>query len=139
MTLTAFHRAAWIWHQDPAKPDEYCDFLTEFEASDDDARYYLSIAADSNYTVWLNGTLAAFGQYADYPYYKVYARVDVTEFVKPGTNRFVLTAWYMGVHSSTYAPGTAGVIFEVTDEKGTVLAHSSADTLARLSRDYVNH
>ncbi len=138
MTFTAFRQAAWIWNQAPARPDEYADFLTEFEAAAD-TRYYLSVAADSNYTVWLNGTLAAFGQYGDYPFYKVYDRVDITEFVKAGSNRFVLTAWYMGVHSSNYAPGTAGVIFEVTDEAGHVLAHSSADTLARLSRDYINH
>ncbi len=141
MTTPPFQKAQWIWQQNAAKPDEYCDFLAEFDAFAEGTapRYYLSVAADSNYTVWLNGALAAFGQYADYPHYKVYDRVDITAFVKAGKNRFVLTAWYMGVHSSTYAPGTAGVIFEVTDEAGKVLAHSSTDTLARLSRDYINH
>ena len=134
----AFQKARWIWQGAVAAPDEYIDFLTEFTAADD-GRYYLSVAADSNYTVWINGALAAFGQYADYPYHKVYDRVDITDFVKEGNNRLVLTAWYYGVDSSTYAVGEAGAIFEVTNESGDVLAHSSEETLARLSRDRVSH
>lgn len=138
MSHPPFQKAQWIWQKADATPDEYCDFLTEFTASGD-TRCYLSVAADSNYTVWVNGTLAAFGQYADYPHYKVYDRVDITEFVKPGSNRLAMTVWYYGEDTLTYAKGTAGAIFEVTDEAGAVLAHSSEDTLARLSRDYISH
>lgn len=140
MTTTPFQKAHWIWQSTAAQPDEFCDFLTSFNLpATSDTRYYLSVAADSNYTVWLNGALAAFGQYADFPHYKVYDRVDITDFVKTGTNRLVLTAWYYGIGSSTYAVGEAGAIFEVTNEAGQVLAHSSEQTLARLSRDHISH
>ncbi len=140
MTNIPFLKAQWIWNQAPARPDEFCDFLTSFDVpAADGARYFLSIAADSNYTVWLGGQLAAFGQYGDFPHYKVYDRVEITEHVQAGNNRLLVTAWYYGVGSSTYAVGEAGVIFEVTDEAGNVLAHSSPDTLARLSRDHISH
>ena len=82
----AFEKAVWIWRNAPAGRDEFCDFLTTFTAGADTA-CRLRIAADSNYSVWINGQLAAFGQYADYPDYKVYDEVDVTACTHPGENR----------------------------------------------------
>lgn len=134
---TAFQSAAWIWRNAPAGVDEFCDFLTTFEAAEGQP-CRLHIAADSNYTVWLNGRLAAFGQYADYPDYKVYDDVDVTDLVVPGENRLVVTVWYYGIDTQTYIRGEAGLIFELTDGEGHVLAASGADTLSRLSRDYIS-
>jgi hypothetical protein len=131
----AFQNAAWIWRKAPAGKDEFCDFVAEFDA-EAGKNYTLSIAADSNYTVWLNGELAAFGQYADYPYYKVYDKVDVTKFVREGKNRMAITVWYYGVNSATYVCGEAGVIFEVTDGDGKVCTYSSEETPSRLSPAY---
>ena len=133
----AFQKAAWIWRSTAATPDEFCDFLTEFDAVAGES-YTLSIASDSNYTVWLNGELAAFGQYADYPHYKVYDKVDVTPFVREGKNRLAITVWYYGVMCQTYQIGEAGLIFEVTDGNGGVCAFSSEDTLSRLSRSNIS-
>ena len=135
--MKAFEKASWIWRQAKAGIDEFCDFLTTFTATAG-KHYTLSIAADSNYTVWLNGELATFGQYADYPTDKVYDKVDITPYVKEGENRLVVSVWYYGINSSTYRVGEAGLIFEVTNEGGEVVAHSSADTLSRLSLDYVS-
>ena len=135
----AFRKAEWIWRQAPAGRDEFCDFLTVFDADKQDgSRFLLSIAADSNYTVWLNGRLAAFGQYADYPDYKIYDKVDVTEYVRDGRNRMVIVAWYYGIDTQTYQKGEAGLIFELKGKAGAVLCASGADTLSRLSRDYVS-
>ena len=66
MQGSAFEKAVWIWRQGVAGNDEYCDFSESFEIRDTGS-YRLRIAADSNYTVYINGALAAFGQYADYP------------------------------------------------------------------------
>ncbi len=136
----AFSKAAWIWRQDKARQDEFCDFLTEFkvDTSEGIGPYTLSVAADSNYTVYINGRLAAFGQYADYPTYKVYDKVDVTECIREGENRLAAVVWYYGIDSQTYQKGEAGFIFEMTDGGGQVLACSSEKTLSRLSRDYVS-
>lgn len=133
----AFEKAVWIWRNAPAGRDEFCDFLTTFTAGADTA-CRLRIAADSNYSVWINGQLAAFGQYADYPDYKVYDEVDVTACTHPGENRMVITVWHYGVASQTYAPGEAGLIFELADADGNILTASGTDTLSRLSRDYIS-
>ncbi len=118
--------------------DEFCDFLTTLTVPADAGHCTLHIAADSNYTVWLDGELAAFGQYADYPDYKVYDRVDITRYLTPGEHRMVTTVWYYGIDSQTYQKGEAGLIFEITAEDGRVLAASGPDTLSRLSRDYIS-
>ena len=125
----AFEKAVWIWRNAPAGRDEFCDFLTTFTAGADTA-CRLRIAADSNYSVWINGQLAAFGQYADYPDYKVYDEVDVTACTHPGENRMAITVWHYGVASQTYAPGEAGLIFELADADGNIL---------RVSKDILRH
>ena len=134
----AFTKAQWIWRQGEAERDEFCDFLTTVSIPDEDRRYFLHIASDSNYTVWLNGELCAFGQYADYPDYKVYDRVEITPFLQPGTNRMAAVVWYYGIDSQTYKVGEAGLIFEITDEDGRVVSYSSEAVLSRLSRDYIS-
>ncbi len=133
-----FQKAAWIWRQEPAGVDEFCDFVDTVTRPEDGGRCYLSIAADSNYTVWLNGELCTFGQYADYPDYKVYDRVDITDALRPGDNRLAVTVWYYGIHTQTYAKGEAGLIYEITDGSGRVLAYSGTHTHSRLSRDYIS-
>ncbi|MBQ7153910.1 MAG: hypothetical protein IJR83_08320, partial [Clostridia bacterium] len=93
-------------------------------------------ASDTNYTLWINGKLALFGQYADYPDWKICDDEDITEYLLPGENLFAITVWYYGIDTQTYITGKAGLIFEVTDGKGNPVLWSSADTLSRLSRDY---
>ena len=135
MTDQLFQKAQWIWRAEEAGRDEFCDFLDTVTVPSGKGRYYLTVAADSNYTVWLGGKLAAFGQYADYPHYKVCDRVDVTDLLSAGEVRLGATVWYYGINSSTYRVGTAGLIYEITDERGNVLAASGTSTLSRLSPD----
>ncbi len=136
---TPFTRAAWIWRKETPGIDEFADFISAFDTSKTEGkRYCISIASDSNYTVWLNGELAAFGQYADYPTYKIYDHVDITDFVKDGHNHVAVTVWYYGIDSQTYQKGEAGLIYEISDETGAVLDYTSEKTLSRLSLDYIS-
>jgi hypothetical protein len=68
--------AKWIWINAEPAADEYGEFYDRFDFEKGSVQ--LSISADSNYAVWLNGTLVAFSQYTDYPYDKVYDTVDLT-------------------------------------------------------------
>ena len=131
-----FGSAEWIWLNSVPGEDEYADFLCSFSGSPGGG-WRLRIAADSNYTAYLNGRLAAFGQYPDYPGYKVYDDIDISDFVRVGENRLVVIVWYYGRSSQTYIKGEAGLIFEVVRD-GRVVAFSSADTLSRRSRDYIS-
>ena len=132
-----FVKAKWIWKAGEILSDEFVDFVAEFDATGK-SPYTLTIAADSNYTVYLNGELAAFGQYADYPTYKVCDRIDVSKFVKAGTNRLVIVVWYYGDNTQTYIHGDPGVIFELTEQDAPI-CYSDENTLSRLSRDYISH
>ena len=74
--MNAFEKSKWIWPTDSAQPDEYAEFYEVIDFYGKGAELYIS--SDSNYTVYINGSLAAFGQYADFPYKKVYDRIDVS-------------------------------------------------------------
>ena len=94
----AFENAQWIWRADEASPDEFVDFYCTFPGSD--GEWKLNISADSDYNVYINGELVAFGQYADYPFYKVYNEIDVSRYIKKdGENKMLITVWYYGVDS----------------------------------------
>ncbi len=131
-----FEKSVWIWRDASAGVDEYVDFLCCFKGFGGH-KCTLRIAADSNYTAYLNGRLAAYGQYADYPDYKVYDEVDISGLFKDGENRLVIVVWYYGNDSQTYKKGDAGLIFEV-ECSGKTVAYSSTETLSRLSRDYLS-
>lgn len=130
-------QAKWIWSNKNPKLDEYAEFVDHFTYYEGNVT--LQISADSNYAVYLNGTLAAWGQYADFPYDKVYDEVDVTEFCKKGENRVAIIVWYYGTSESfTYYPGNAGLLYAVSCE-GEVLCKSGTHTLARKSLTYQSH
>ena len=101
--------AKWIWAADGGEADEYVKFYETFSARS----AILKISADSNYAAYVNGKLAAFGQYADYPHFKVYDEIDLTAYLKDGENKLVVVCWYYGVDTSTYVKNRAGLIYEV--------------------------
>lgn len=135
-TADVWRGARWIWRQGGAGSDEYVDFLCRFDgvAIGD---WRLNISADSDYNVYINGVMAAFGQYADYPARKVYDSVPVTQYIRAGANRMVVRVWHYGVDSQTYVRGEAGLIFSL-ERDGESVCTSSAATLSRLSHDYVS-
>ena len=135
--MKAFAKAEWIWKEGIEKNDEYADFLAYFN-SDKSKKQILKISADSNYTVYINGSLAGFGQYADYPNYKVYDEIDISGYTHDGKNRMIIVAWYYGEDTQTYIHGDAGVIFEISQDND-ILVYSEINSLSRASKDYISH
>ena len=129
------HHGQWIWTESPAQADSYGEFYAPFSWAA--GKVLLTVSCDSNYAAYLNGQLAAFGQYADFEHYKVADTVDVTAFCRPGENHLAVVVWYYGAAYSTYCPGKAGMLFDLTCGE-TLLAASSAGTLCRKSRAYRN-
>lgn len=133
----AFEQAEWIWCGPDPQADEYGEFADRFTYGA--GRALMRISADSNYAVYVNGSLAAWGQYADFPYDKVYDEVDISAFCRKGENRAAIVVWYYGIRtSSTYCCGNAGLLYEIVCE-GETLCRSGRGTLARMSRAYMNH
>ena len=126
----------WIWYRNDAKPDEYADLKGEFEYSGGEC--FLEISADSNYCAYVNGTLAAFGQYPDYPFKKYYDRVDISSFVREGKNELLVTAWHLGAKFLTHCVKDAAVRFEVLSGEKVLLA-SDERILARANPNFVPH
>ena len=133
--MKPFEKSRWIWPVENARPDEYAEFYEVVDFYGRSAE--LSISCDSNYTVYVNGSLAAFGQYADFPYKKVYDTVDVSRYMRQGKNVIAFRVWYYGIDTaSTYYPGRAGLIYSLLGD-GVLLAASSTETLSRLSPSFV--
>ena len=130
-----FETAQWIWRSGEARPDEFCEFTDTFFS---DGAPVLYISCDSNYTVYVNGTLCAFGQYPDFETHKVYDTIDLKSFAVRGENRLCIVVWYYGADTQTYTKGRAGLIFTVA-EGGKTVAESDSSVLCRLSRTYVSH
>ncbi|MBO5295541.1 MAG: family 78 glycoside hydrolase catalytic domain [Clostridia bacterium] len=126
--------AKWIWDSGEAYPDSYSRFFKTFESHGGDISIELS--CDSNYEMYVNGQLAGFGQYADYPYHKVYDTIDLTPFCHKGSNRISILVWYFGVSTLFgYSKATAGLIYEIK-ENGKTIAYSDTDTLCKKAEDY---
>ncbi len=128
-------KAIWIWENGEIHADEYAKFYDRF--SFDGNAVTLEISCDSNYECYVNGKLAAFGQYSDYPYDKVFDRVDITPFCQKGENTVCILVWYIGFDSSNYYTGVPALIYEIKSGE-TVLAFSSGETLCKKAEDYVS-
>ncbi len=132
-----FKNAKWIWCNTNPQPDEYSEFVDHFTYTE--GKTFLRISADSNYATYINGKLAAWGQYADFPYDKVYDEVDVTAFCQKGENRIATIVWYYGIDTTqVYYPGDAGLLYELICND-TVLCQSDETSLSRMSKAYMNH
>lgn len=132
-----FKKAVPIWENSMPQPDEFAEFKCSF-CADAQKTHKLKISADSDYTVYINGTLSAFGQYHDYPHYKIGDEIDVSAFVRDGENEMRVVVWYYGKSNMSYTFGHAGVIFELY-EGDDVLAFSSPETTSRIAAGYISH
>ena len=83
--------AKWIWQNTNNHSDEYVKVVDTFTLEETNAQ--LTISCDSNYNAYLNGELVAFGQYADYPHFKVCNKIDLSAYAKKGGNLLVIVVW----------------------------------------------
>lgn len=129
-------RATWIWPTNKERADEYAQFYDNFEAASGNVT--VRISADSDYVLYVNGNVAAFGQYRSFPTHRVYDEVDITPFVHAGSNAVCISVWYCGHDSMTYMKGTHGLIYEIFSGN-TVLAYSGRHTKCRIAPDFVSY
>ncbi len=134
--MSRFIDAKPIWTSQSAEPDEFAEFITDF-VSDGDCR--LMISAGSDYNVYLNGALIAFGQYADYPAHRFYDAIELSDGLIRGRNELRIVVWYYGIDSQTYIKSDAYLIFGLTDTNGRLLASSNGSVLSRPAFGYIPH
>ena len=129
-----FINAKTIWYNNPLKRDDFADFAMSFDGTKND-KYTLEIHCDSDYNLFVNGELAAFGQYASYPQYRICDQLDITPYVKEGKNNLCIIVWHYGVSFSTYSAADGELTFELFKDE-TSIAHSDENTLCRLDKGY---
>ena len=90
--------------------------------------YRLYITAHTDYSLWNDGRLVTFGQFADYPdQVKIYDEVDITDALQPGENKLTITGYGQRVDSSTQRGEVSGILYVITED-GADVCHSSPDT-----------
>ena len=96
--------------------DMYVDFTDGFVFDGTDTK--LTVSCDSNYTLYINGTFVDSGQYPDFPYYKVYDKIDITKYCTHGKNRIDITVWYYGQSNMGYFVGDPKLWYSVSTVSG---------------------
>lgn len=131
-----FDNSKWIWLHNEEKPDEYVDFLVEFEIQSAE-NVNLNIAVDGNFEVYMNSSICAIGSCADYPNEKYYDTFSLDDHCKIGTNTMKITVWHIGAANSVYAMSNAGLIFDIR-QNDTVLVSSDEKILCQSNLNYTN-
>lgn len=129
-------KADWIWNASADPVNSYVRFVQDFEITDV-KNVKLNISADTNYVAYINGVVAGYGQYGDYPFYKVYDEHEIENLLQKGTNRLCILGYYQGVESSNYYRSDAGIIFSVMQEN-SVIAASGEETFSCPCPSYVS-
>lgn len=131
------HTSQWIWFNPAAQPDEYGEFCFDFNANSSE-EIRLRLSCDSEYALYINDSLIAFGQYADYPDYKIYDEIDLSAHVQDGVNHASIHVWYTGVDTQTYIKKPAGLLFELL-QNGEITCVSSENVRCRPIAQYIPH
>jgi len=131
--MNIFEKSKWIWLPSGECDDQYAEFF-------DTVTYVggpmsVRLSADSDYTLFVNGTYAASGQYGDFEHYKIYDTIDITPFLRDGENSLTFLVYHCGTGTSRYAPAKAGLIYEIASASG-IAGFSSETTQCRQSPFY---
>ncbi len=131
--------AKWLW---PAAvgdgPNQYVQMTQDFNLPGAvPQEMEIAVSADTDYAVWMNGDLAGFGQWSDFPDDKTFDVLDLKSFARPGSNHLCIAVYYEGENSSTYLKGTPGAVFAVKAD-GETVAVSGAGTRMRAAPDYIS-
>ncbi len=125
--------AKWIWLKNGQMVDSHADFFIPLNFSGEKTEIKLSV--DSDYTLYVNGKFVSCNQYRDYPFYKIYDEIDITEYLVKGENAIAIEVWYYGAPNWSYYTSNAGLWYEIY-QGGKLVKESDENTLSRLSPMY---
>lgn len=126
----------WIWLPQGEGVNQYAEFTTEFDLQQGHS-VQLYISAPTQYAIWLNGRFVDLGQYNDFPHYKVYDKLDVSDYIKEGKNRLCILAYNAGIDTFVYCLKTPALCF-IVKEDDKVVCYSDKRTRCRLSTTYIS-
>lgn len=130
MNFPSSNQTKRIWLNEKTEKNTYAEFLGTFQVKEK-LPVRIRIACDSVYALWINEKMAAFSGCGDYPWYKLYDDVDISEYIARD-NRLRLQVWYLGENSQTYLVGEPGVVFEITQGENVLCRSDEKILSARL-------
>ena len=101
--------------------NQYIDVHQTFAANKAE-KVSISIFADTEYVVYINGKYVGSGQFKSYENTMVYDEYDITEVVHNGENNIDVIAYHQGESSFTYKNREAALAFAVYGENGEIFA-----------------
>lgn len=131
-----FPKAKWIWINEHPQKNEYAYFEADYDWNGETVLF--SIAAETDYILFVNEKRVAFGQFAGYPTEKYCDELDITAHSRRGNNRIRITVRYEGINSATHINDGAGVIFSLSLNGKTVLI-SGKQTCGGYDNRYLQH
>lgn len=118
--------AKWIWPEGCGTHNVCVCFEDDFQL--DDARGALvHVSVSGDYVLYINGEMAGFGQYNDWPERKSFDTCDVSAYCRVGQNRFELSVWHQDLDTQTDVAGPARAWFEIV-QNGEALLVSGTHT-----------
>lgn len=122
MDIFRKYGAKAIWADNETTPNRYLRFQSEFVA-EKGSKVLFYICAETKYELYINGSLAGFGQYEDFPQNKVYDECDISDYINSGKNLVSILAYSQGEDSMQHISGLPMVIFAaVSDNKALLLS-----------------
>lgn len=121
----------WIWIDRENEPNQYACFRRTFDLQNMPSHAEITISADTDFILWVNGCQAGRGQFPDYASEKTYSVFDISEFISAGTNTVAVMVCYCGENFSTMMRGAPGLSVRIkagseeiiTDEKWKCRKH----------------
>lgn len=105
------NNSKWIWLNKDVNKNEYVEFLTTVDYKSGTST--MKISVDTEYALFVNDKYVASGQYADFPWYKVYNVIDLTGVLVNGKNEIKILVWYMGDPNLCHYVNRPGLKFEI--------------------------
>lgn len=134
-------QAKWIWGDGEQSPrNEWRCFRKTFDLKDAKDNYEgasLRITADSRYVLYVNGTRLGRGPVRSWPFEQAYDTYEVGHLLIPGKpNTIAVMVMHFGVSTFYYLRGRGGLLTELNDAKGNVIAATDASWLNSLHKGH---
>ncbi len=130
-------KGKWLWIDSPQRnqPNQYAEFRMELPLAAAPGKAALRLSVDTDFVVWVNGSVAGCGQFTDFPDQRTYSEMDVAAQLEAGRNVIAILVHYCGVDHFSYLPGDAGLWCELEID-GRVVASNEAPIVCRPSPCY---
>ncbi len=125
--------AEWIWTEGDGKEENaFCYFRSEFDLSGPASGLRVYITADTRYQLFINGHFVGRGVPPTQPYLQYYDQHPVDDYLRAGTNGIGVLVNHLG----TWPDARGGLLAELTDADGEVVAATGPDWRVRRARAY---